>query len=233
MSLRVTVLATVATLLIVSFAVLGALTTQISEMHATFVVLQHDNAMPTLQANLQGAPLIDRADIFNQRFLIALSAIAMVTLLLALLLCPGCLLTSAANHLSDPSFPEQDATVAAISSSNVVVLIRALDGTREVKTTVSLAEAGPLSKASVDRGWHRTQQWSPVAMFEPRSELESFFVVSETGVEKNQEVDVGLLRVPPSAGATFCSYVLMPFCFVVDVATFPLEWLGFIVGASM
>jgi two-component system, OmpR family, sensor histidine kinase BaeS len=86
MSLRVTVLAAVATLLVVAFALLAGLTMHISGMRSTVLVLQPDNAAPTVQAKVEGQPVLDRPAVFNQRFLIALSVIAAVTLSLALLL---------------------------------------------------------------------------------------------------------------------------------------------------
>jgi signal transduction histidine kinase len=86
MSLRVTVLVAVAALLILSFASLAAVTTQISGMHERVLVFQDGNAAPTVRATVESQPLLDRSALFNERFLVALGAIAAVTLLLAMLL---------------------------------------------------------------------------------------------------------------------------------------------------
>ena len=147
-------------------------------------------------------------------------------LLLALLLgAPGCILTSAANHLSDPRYPEQDASVAVVATWSVVVRISSLDGSGDVDRTVSFGTLGPLVSASVVRHWERTQGWSPVALFDSR-ERENRYSVSARDVD-GQTGSNGMepMIVPPSTGAKVASAVLLPFCFLIDLGTFPLEWL--------
>lgn len=86
MSLRVTVLAAVAILLLAAFAALGGVTTRISTMRESVLILQRGSAPPTVSTDVAGSPATQQIALFNRRFLIVLGAIAAVTLLLALLL---------------------------------------------------------------------------------------------------------------------------------------------------
>jgi two-component system sensor histidine kinase BaeS len=110
-SLRVTVLLTVAVLLIVSFAILGGLTTRISTMGERVLVLQEAGGPPAV--SVQKDPEADRATLFNQRFLVVLAAIAGATLLLALLLtnrlvlAPIAALTGAVRRMEGGSLAER------------------------------------------------------------------------------------------------------------------------------
>ncbi|MBI3723877.1 hypothetical protein HY251_08000, partial [bacterium] len=129
-----------------------------------------------------------------------------VLLLLLLIVSPGCVLTSAANRLSDPTYPEQDAEVAAISSDAVEVVIRGTDGSSErckvsgfvSRTNEGTTRAlGPIRRASVKRAWRRTMHLSPVAIFERREELESVYEVVASDGEAGATREIGILRVPP------------------------------------
>ena len=86
MSLRVTVLAAVALLLLAAFAALGGVMTRISTMRESVLILQRGSSPPTVSTDVAGPPAAQQTALFNRRFLIVLGAIAAVTLLLALLL---------------------------------------------------------------------------------------------------------------------------------------------------
>jgi two-component system, OmpR family, sensor histidine kinase BaeS len=81
----VTALAVVAFILIGAFAVIGGVTTHIATMRETVLILQRAGGPPNIRANVE-PPIPKDVEVFNRRFLIALVAIAAVTLTLALLL---------------------------------------------------------------------------------------------------------------------------------------------------
>lgn len=159
------------------------------------------------------------------------SSLDMRHLLLAAFLlasAPGCVLMSAANHLSDPSFPEQDAEIASVASSSVEVRVRSLDGEVERTTRVTPRFAGEVTSASVAHAWRRTQGVNPFAIFRSIKH-ESCYEVTLVGTDGDDRRDVPILSVPPSTGAKVASYALMPLGLLVDMATFPLEWIGLLI----
>jgi two-component system, OmpR family, sensor histidine kinase BaeS len=81
-SLRVTALAAVAVVVLVAFAILGGVTTRISTMTESVLILKYDGGPPTVHAERK--PETRDVTLFNQRFLVALGVITVVTLLIAL-----------------------------------------------------------------------------------------------------------------------------------------------------
>src|SRR6202522_4340892 len=87
MTLRAKILLAVTLLLLVSFAALGLLTSNISRMETSIIVLRHGNAPPTItEQDIPPPPIAARLQerarqrFFDQRFWLALAGIALVTL---------------------------------------------------------------------------------------------------------------------------------------------------------
>jgi two-component system sensor histidine kinase BaeS len=113
LSLRVTVLAAVAVLLLAAFAALGGVTTRMSTMRESVLILQRGSSPPTVSTDVAGPPAAQQTALFNRRFLIVLGAIAAVTMLLALfltnrlVLAPIAALTAAVRAMGHGSLSER------------------------------------------------------------------------------------------------------------------------------
>ena len=142
---------------------------------------------------------------------------------------PGCVLTSLTNKLSDPTFPEQEAEIAKITSDTAEVLIRAKDGTVEARRHATRPVLGVLREATVHHAPRRVMSVNPFAIFRDWRIEQSCYEVELKGEHGDATTDVKVLLVPPSTGEKVASYTLMPFCFLIDVALFPLEWIGLLV----
>ena len=151
-----------------------------------------------------------------------------VALLLLFAFMPGCVLTSAASLLSDPRYPPQEATIARVTSDDVTVLVRATDGSAQYERTLHFAVGG-IDGATVSLEGRRTQAWSPFALFHDYQAEERAWGVRAVGLVGSEQQDLPIVEVPPSTGAKVASYALMPFCVLVDIATFPIEWLGLLI----
>jgi two-component system, OmpR family, sensor histidine kinase BaeS len=120
MTLRAKILLAVTLLLLVSFAALGLLTSNISRMETSIIVLQHGNAPPTItEQDIPPPPIAARLQerarqrFFDQRFWLALAGIALVTLAGALVvanrlvLLPIAALTAAVRRMESGSLDER------------------------------------------------------------------------------------------------------------------------------
>lgn len=143
-------------------------------------------------------------------------------------LTPGCILASAANRLSDRTYPEQDASIAGVESGHVHVVVRANDGSLERHDHISSSGPGAIGDTKIERAYRRTQAFSPFAIFDPREDENGFeLAVTVAGRKAPDRTWIPQVSKAPSTGAKGASYVLMPLGFLVDVATFPIEWLLF------
>jgi two-component system sensor histidine kinase BaeS len=89
MSLRLTVLAGVAVVWLLSFATLGFLTTQLTTTHARVLMFQKEGEPPVVHTDVVREPVMAEAAFaaaFNRRFVIVLVCVAALTLIAALVL---------------------------------------------------------------------------------------------------------------------------------------------------
>jgi hypothetical protein len=173
----------------------------------------------------------NRSNILSPRAVHGLEALVrhvLVLLALGLLLgTNGCVLTSAVNYIGEPGYPEQTATIAAVRSnavgSEIDVLVRTKVGQREQLSHVWVKDEDPAG-LHVEVRELATQSIAPSTI-----DLFGNPYIHEIEVVngKNQLIgDVSWIQDEPGSAAKFFSAVLLVPAFLVDVATFPIEWIG-------